>query len=817
MLVRMRVLCLLLICVAPYQVVFSMDHSQRSVSAKGTSSDPGIVIDGRLDEAVWADATVTTGFTVYDPGFGDAARQQTAARFVYCSYGLYIGLEMFDSAPDSIFTDLSVRDDMGNADWAGIILSPSNDGQNGFRFQVSAAGVQYDAKIVNDRNDVSWDAVWFSAVSITETGWVAEILIPWSAIRFDNTPDQHWDMNLIREVRRFREQSTWNPVNRQKHGFLTQSGKLTGLKGLQTPVRLTLLPYASGYLQRVTGQDATGYTFRAGMDVKYGIKNNYTLDITLIPDFGQVQSDEEVYNFSPDEIRYQENRPFFTEGTELFDKSGLFYTRRIGQQPVYHRRANDSLHKGEVIKSNPYESRLLNASKFSGRNSRGFAVGIFNAVTGPVYAVLEDTATGMQREISTQPLTNYSMVVLDQTIRNNSHIHFANTNLIRRGFVANVSAASFELKDATQRFSVSGSTGISRRSFSEKEAPLDGYRYGVSAGKISGNLRWRVSHNVIGSGYDPNDMGYLARNNRADLRGEVGYHQFTPIRNMLNYSTVLSANYNMLHEDFRFTDLQLNLRASTTYRNRLSVGSILEVIPTQQHDYYEARIPGRVFHKPGHTSARVWFSPDYRKRFLADVNLIGWRTHDTLQQGYTVSVSPRIRLNTRSLIIMQAQLNRETPSKGFVSHELLNDSAVVLFGERDISNLTLSMTGNYIVSPTSAFSLRIRHYWVTTLFSQFFLLNESGGLNPIDYSVNRDFSVNFFTVDFEYSWNFAPGSFLHLVYKNSLNNHTHNIHSSYLRNWEDLLDFPALNSISLRLIYHIDYETTRRRLKPQAT
>lgn len=772
-----------------------------------------ITMDGHLHEEIWQEATMATDFMVYEPDFGTRPAQQTRVRFLYSSMGLYIGLEMLDPRPDSIYKDLSVRDDMGNADWVGVILSPSNDGQNGFRFHVTAAGVQYDAKIITDYSDASWDAVWFSKVVINENGWSAEMLIPWSAIRFPNDPEQSWDINIIREVRRLREQSTWSPVDKKRHGFLTQSGKLTGLNNLKTPVRLSLLPYGSGYMQHSGYTRAWSYTFNAGMDVKYGILNNYTLDLTLIPDFGQVRSDDEIYNFSPHEVKYNENRPFFTEGTELFDKAGIFYSRRVGQRPVGFYMVEDSLAIGELILKNPQESQLINATKFSGRGSNGLAIGVFNAMTAPMYATLGDTTTHTERLLETQPFTNYNMLVLDQSLPNNSYIHVANTHLSRKEYNANVFATIFQLKNRKQRLAVSGTGMVSKR-FGTVHDNDPGYQYSLVASKISGHIRWKTYFSATSAEYNPNDMGYLARNNVANFYGEVGYYQFTPIRNMLYYNLVASGSYNMRNEAFQFTWAQINLRAVTTYRNRLSLGSSMEIVPTKYHDHFEARTPGRVFVQPGFTFLRIWSSPDYRKRFLVDLNAAAWQSHHDPQKGFSLSVSPRVRLNSRAIIIVNMNLDREWPQRGYVSKLNINDTSLLIFGDRNVNNLTTALTGDYVISPVSSMFIRFRHYWVTSDYQKFYLLNQSGHVEPFEYNEDKDFTVNILTVDLGYSWNFAPGSYLNIVYKNYLSGFRGGeIHHHYLRNWGEMMESPALNSLSVKLMYYLDYEMTKNRIK----
>jgi hypothetical protein len=780
-----------------------------TVTAVRLPENVTITLDGYLNEAIWHEVKPATGFVVYEPAFGKKPYQETEVYFLYDDYGLQVGFKMHDNAPDSIYKDLSVRDNEGNTDWVALILSPANDGQNGFLFKVTAAGVQIDSKIIMDGDDESWDAVWYSKTAIVDSGWTAEFLIPWSALRFPNQSAQTWDVNIMREVRRYREVSTWHPVNKKIHGFLPQSGQLTGLNDLKTPVRLALMPYASGYLQKLTNQPNASWTFNAGLDVKYGILNNYTLDVTLIPDFGQVRSDDEVYNFSPHEIRYNENRPFFTEGTELFDKAGIFYSRRVGSRPAGYFNVYSNLQEGEQIVNNPAETQLINATKFSGRDSKGFAIGLFNAMTAPSNAVIADSL-GNERNLETQGFTNYNMLLFDQSLKNNSYIHVANTNLYRHDFVANVTATSFQVKDKNQRIAFSGDGAVSQRVASELNAD-PGYRYGINISKIRGNLRWRVSHATINRHYNPNDMGYQAGNNTSNFYGEVGYYQWKPGRRLLSYNSVLSANYNMLEEDFRFTYLQFNLRGVAVTVKQLWIGYGFEIVPTDFHDYFEARIPGRVFIQPGFTFLRLWTSPDYRKKFLVDLNASGWKSHDGIQQGYTFNAGPRLRLNSRALLLFNVNLNVEKPSLGFADKISVNDTTIVLFGHRNINTVTSTISGNYIVSPQSAFTLRIRHYWVRTEYLDYFQLPLSGYLEPYEYNGDYSFTVNYFNIDLGYSWNFAPGSYLNIVYKNAV--YTNNkgiVEHHYLRNWDAILEAPANNSISVKLIYYIDYESIRK-------
>ena len=226
-----------------------------------------------------------------------------------------------------------------------------------------------------------------------------------------------------------------------------------GIKDIEAPVRLFLYPYVSVNAGHFPNGDATqsNWTqgFNAGMDLKYGINDAFTLDMTLIPDFSQVRSDNQVLNLSPFEVQFDENRQFFTEGTELFNKGNLFYSRRIGRTPKGFYDIEDQLDSTEILLSNPSVTQLINSTKVSGRTNKGLGIGFFNAITNSMYAEVEDTINGTVRQIKTEPLTNYNIAVLDQNLKNNSYITLINTNTERFDTErdANVTGLEFSLND----------------------------------------------------------------------------------------------------------------------------------------------------------------------------------------------------------------------------------------------------------------------------------------------------------------------------------------------------------------------------------
>ena len=357
-----------------------------------------IKIDGLLNDEAWKDAPVMKDMTEFrrNPGAKERFATRTIAYLMYNETGIYFGTYCYENSKDSIAKELSGRDGFGTNDYVGLTLDTYYDKLNGFEYFVTPLNEQWDAKMSppspnSESEDFSWNAVWESNVAIHNDGWSLEMFIPFSAIRFGNKDVQDWGLNITRRRRTSEEQYTWNPIDPRVNGFLTQEAVWKGLSIGKPPIRLQFSPYFSSYINHFPSPDPVvkswSSSVNGGMDVKFGINQAFTLDMTLIPDFGQVQSDNQQLNLSPFEIKYAENRPFFTEGTELFGKGNLFYSRRIGGFPVNYITVQDQLQPNEHIVKNPVETKLINATKISGRTQKGLGVGFFNALSNPQYAI----------------------------------------------------------------------------------------------------------------------------------------------------------------------------------------------------------------------------------------------------------------------------------------------------------------------------------------------------------------------------------------------------------------------------------------------
>ncbi|TSA24219.1 MAG: hydrolase, partial [Bacteroidetes bacterium] len=766
-----------------------------------------IKIDGILDEPVWQTAPIATDFIQQKPFNGAPATMHTEIRFLFDNSGLYVGALMHDPSPDSILKQLGLRDsDELNADYFTIMLDPYNDGLNAFGFRIYASDVQTDYKVPAETDfnlDISWDAVWQSKTRIDAEGWVVEMKIPYSALRFPKTEIQTWGMNCQRDIRRTRELSSWNFIDAKVQGTVNQTGLLTGIQGVKPPLRLSLTPYLSGYIEKNPDYKEWQLSYNYGADLKYGINQSFTLDMTLIPDFGQVPSDDKVYNFSPFEIYYSEKRQFFTEGTELFDKGGIFYSRRVGSRPDDYDQVYDQLDSNEVVKENPMQTRLINATKVSGRTNKGLGIGVFNGMSANTWATIEDTITGDTRRILTQGFTNYNMLVLDQALKNNSYFSVLNTNLYRadNGYCANVSGIDFKFANRKYTYAVGGNGFISQK-YNSGKAPELGYAIHWWAGKISGNFQYTYYQVVENDTYDPNDMGFNQQNNRFQNGIYLEYNIYEPFWKVLEWYNEFEIKYSTLYDGLKYTSLEITGGTRTTTRKYLTLGANFEIKP-DGYDYYEPRVDGWKFCTPGYAALGIFASSDYRKKFALDTRGTLAYSSRFLTSYYELGLAPRFRPNDRLFFVFSFYMEHVNNNVGYVLDSL--DAAgneVILFGRRDVQTITNVVEANYMVRSNMSLNLRLRHYWVWAHYLSYYNLRPDGFLIPSDYQGNADVDFNLFNIDLGFIWDFAPGSQLSFVWKNAINTQDNQIDYKFFRNLGTTLSSPAANSFSIRVLYY---------------
>ena len=772
-----------------------------------------VKIDGILDEAIWASASIAQDFVINEPTPGIPSTFDSEIKVLYDDEAIYIGALMKDAHPDSILKQLTQRDELGNSDFFGVTFDCYKDGINGLEFVVTAAGVQQDTKYSQNQNDEGWNAVWWSKAQISEQGWVVEMKIPYAALRFPDRPDQVWHMNFQRSVRRKREMSFWNEVKPQVNGFFNQCGLLDGIKDIKAPLRLFFYPYVSTYLQQDQSQGKSwDHLINGGMDLKYGINDAFTLDMTLIPDFGQVQSDNQVLNLSPFEVQFNENRQFFTEGTELFNKAGLFYSRRIGGTPLNYGAAYDSLGETEEVISNPRESRLLNATKVSGRNQKGLGVGVFNAITGTTEARIRDTETGNERSVETDPFSNYNVLVLDQNLWPNSYVSLVNTNVWRAGeaYEANVTGTEYRLATKDNSWNVNGQASLSQKYYSDSTDL--GHQFFTMVQKTSGQFTFGLGQNFESFDYDKNDLGFLYNNNENSFFVNAAYNIYEPFGKFNRYGVNGEVGYSRLDKPDAFNSLYIYAENFFITKKFHAFGLWIESSPILTYDYFEPREPGRYYTFPVNHNWGGWISSDYRKKFALDGGL-NYRWFDEFARDrFNWNIAPRVRFNDRLLQIVRLNVSNFDQDIGWVN---TTDEGIIL-GSRDLDSYETILTTSYVFNDLMSLSFRLRHYWTRVKYVDYHLLGPDGELLETSYtgleedgSSSHNVNFNAFNIDLVYRWVFKPGSEIRIVWKNSILGATTDLQYNYGRNLQETFAYDQLNSLSLRVLYFLDYRSLK--------
>ncbi|MFM7731691.1 MAG: DUF5916 domain-containing protein [Flavobacteriales bacterium] len=804
---------------------FCFAHGQfdpKSLGALAVENAP--VIDGVLDEQEWALAPSAKDFVMETPHPGMPMAQPTEVKVLYDDHAIYLGFYNFDSAPDSILRQLSGRDQNGNTDYCGVMISCYRDGINGFVFYTSPNGEQYDARMDGNGDDVSWNAVWYSRCSIQPNGWFAEFKIPFAAIRFPNQKEQVWNINFVRDIRRVRQHGYWRGVNPALPGYLTQMGELTGIHDINPPKRIFLFPYASAYYDEQGNSDgtkSTGFAYNGGLDLKLGLSDAFTMDMTLIPDFGQTISDQQILNLSAFEVQFQDNRQFFTEGTELFNRAEIFYSRRVGfERPYRYHAAYDSLKSSESVQSIPSQDRILNAFKISGRNKNKTGIGFFNAITSGSEAQIFNAETGTTREFAISTPTNYNVAVIDQVLPNNSYVSLINTNVMRTGsdMDVNVTGVEFELRNAGNKYSIFGSGAVSNKS-GEGLTPFQssaatGFKQAVFLNKIDGNFTWSVGQYMESNTYDPNDLGFLQANNSRSWSGSFAYRIFKPFGRFNRMWSSLDWGYNRLYMPNNFTDVYLGADFGITTRRFNTFGFNVESMPTRGFDYFEPRVWGRFVRTYASVDAWGWYSSDYRKRIAVDIGAGYGRFENSGRFKFNWRVAPRIRFNDHLFLTYVYSYQSHHNDLGFAYGFEDDQATAPLFAKRDVVSHTNVLTVKYAFNPFMTANVRVRHYWGFTRFHEFYGLMDDGYFRPAD-EVSPAQSFNTYTVDLTYSWIFTPGSELRLMWKQGIYDYSNIVQSDLGEDLTYMWKRPRANSFSVKLIYFLDYQRLAR--KPVAS
>jgi hypothetical protein len=813
-----RILPAVVLTCAPMLLAAQNDpHAGRATpTATAVRAAAAIHVDGHLDEAAWAAATPVTEFTQYDPDEGKPASEATEARILYDDEALYVGVRLHDRG--HVNARLGRRDmDLSDADWFGVQIDSYHDHLTGFGFDVNPSGVRRDESKTDRGDDNSWDAVWESATSVDSGGWTAEVRIPFSQLRF-NPRNTTWGLLLERIIGRRNEYAASAFTPKNERGGIARWGHLTGLRGIRTARRLELLPYTVARAEYV---DPRGNPFRTdheygtrfGADVKYRVTSNLTLDATVNPDFGQVELDPAVVNLTQFETVFEERRPFFVEGRDIFNfNSGsngvipsggsLFYSRRVG-----------GLTSGALPPTSaadlPLQTRILGAAKLTGQTGHGWSIGVMDALTGRERARFVDDG-GVERSLVSEPLTNFFVGRLKRDLRGGRTYVGAMVTAVNRDLGtpelraalsgAGYSAgADFKHEFASRRWRVTGfgsvsnvrgdSLAILREQLSvpyHQFGRPDSHALRVDSGATSlsgfqGEMRvtkqagghWRGGAGVatITPGYEIADLGSQRRAARLDVDAGVTYLQQRPGpffrtwqaslngRHEWNYDgdgilTAFNSNGHFQHLSYWTADYSLAFQPRAL-DDRLTRGGPVAVRPVLGTGVLELASDAR---KPLVGSAGTFLQHD--EAGGGEVNVFG---------SLELKVSPRWNLS------VGPSFDRTTVAAQALG-SVADTTAAALFGRRylftDLRQTTVAMDFrfNYTFNPDLTLQMYVAPFVSAVDFGDStrylvaprtfdFATDHLSGVHP------EDFNLRSLRGNAVLRWEWRPGSTLYVAWQ----------------------------------------------------
>ncbi len=810
---------------------------QRQLQALQVEKGP--VLDGVLDDEVWKRASFIRDFLQKEPEQGTPASLRTEVAFVYDADALYVGARMFSVSSEDIETVMTRRDESGSAERFIISLDTYRDRRTAYSFAVTAAGVRVDWYHPDDHEyvrDLSFNPVWEARTTQVSDGWIAELRIPFSQLRFDAANEQVWGLNINRFIPRRNEDDFWVVVPRDVTGWSSHFGELSGIRGVAPSHRVELVPYVAGDLQVSSGanpragtpfENQRPYSGRVGLDGKVGLGPNLNLDLTVNPDFGQVDADPAQVNLTDFETIVDERRPFFTEGSQLFNNNNTnnnapayFYSRRIGAAPRLRASAD--------FVEPPGASPIWGAAKLTGRLSSGLSLGALGAFTGEGSADTYDFATQEQGRVKLDSRTGYGVLRAQQELGKGSTVGATLTTVYRdigegEGRTleltreAYTGGADFRLRLLGGEYIVSGYAGgslvrgdpaaitrLQRSSARYFQRPdqtyvqldpqatsMSGYALGAKVVRQSGeHWLWNSSIGVESPGFELNDLGRLGTTDDIDVNLGLTYRETNPGPLLRGYNLSLLGYGNWNHGGVRTVN-QFVLSNAVTFLNFWEASLALTYLPRAFSDSLTRG--GPLMQTPQGLEAELTLNNNSSGTQLWNVDALGWTYEDgsrgaILTGALTVQPFRNLRLSLEPVASLYTEARQYMATLGEGSAETYGKRYV--FGTVLRRELALRLRANLFLTPDLSLEAYAEPFASSGVYSELGELARARGRLLRNYgedgtSISRledgswevmdgersfllddqDFNVRSFRANVVLRWEWRPGSTLFLVWQ----------------------------------------------------
>lgn len=791
-------------------------------------------IDGLLNDKGWENSEWSGNFIEWEPDENTAPSQQSKFKIIYDKKHLYIAFRCYDTEPEKIEKRLSRRDGFVG-DGVAILIDSYNDKRNAFVFLVTAAGVKSDefATENGDNFDNSWNPIWYTASNLDDEGWTAEMKIPFSQLKFGKSKEQVWGLEISRMIFRENEWSVWQRIPQDASGMVSEFGELRGLMNIQPQKQLEIQPFVVKQLDtypKVNGnpfRDGSDFILNGGLDAKIGITNDLTLDLTVNPDFGQVDADPGAIALDGFQIFFEERRPFFVENKNIFDyefadrNDNLFYSRRIGRSP----QGEANLSDGEFA-DQPTNTTILGAAKFSGKTKSGWSLGLLESVTGKMFSEVD--SNGSRREELVEPLTNYLVGRAQKDFNNrNSYVGgiFTATNrklepnleFLRKAaytagfdFRHNWKDRNYYLEGNIVTSHVTGSeeaitntqnsiTHLFQRvdaehvSVDSDRTSMSGTGGKLEAGKVGGG-NWRYEGGMIWRSpeLELNDVGFLRQADQIKQYAEIERLFLKPTE-LYRRARLGIEQYSTFDFDGNYNRLQYQFEGFMSYKNNwwTEVGAA-----------HKPRIFSNTVLRGGprwrwsdENFGYLFFGSDQRKKFnftLGYVNSQAAQNNFSLERYVVI-----LRYQPFDAFNLSLSTNyEENPNKTqYVDEVSFNGTPRYITGNIDQRTLSSSIRFNYSLNPNLSIQFYGEPFISRGTYSEFNFVNNPiaeklservthfsenqisriNGEEPYSFDENLDGNIDYTIDDPDFSfvqfrsnlvvrWEYVPGSEIFLVW-----------------------------------------------------
>lgn len=822
-------------------------------------------IDGVLSDPCWATGEWSGDYIQWIPKEGAAPTQQTQLKILYDDKNLYVALRAFDTEPGKISKKAGRRDEI-TGDVMGVTFDSYHDHRTGFEFTVTAAGQKVDMILTNPMEaDFNWNAVWYVKTGLEDSAWVAEYEIPLSQLRYSSDHEQVWGLHAWRWIDRLSEESDWEPQSLSGPGMLYAFGELRGIRGIPKSQRIEIMPYAVGKLktfekvpQNPFAEDGRSWLGNIGLDAKIGLSSNFTADLTVNPDFGQVESDPSVMNLTAFETLYEEKRPFFLEGKNIFEfelgDASIFYSRRIGQTPNYH----PTLQDDEFLKYPDYTS-ILSAVKISGKSSKGLALGVLHSLTAGEKASL--SAGGETSKLRVEPLTSYTVGRVQQDFKEGNTVvggMFTATNrFIKDSYLENMNRDAFSggldflhqwrkkeffvdakfigssingSPEAIARLQRSSARYYQRPDahgihFDPSRTSLSGHGGRIEIGKGSGLLRYSTEFNWKSPGLDLNDLGFMQMADLVEQETNLSYFVTKPVSIFRTYTVSLSQSnhwdYQMNYQSSGFS-LFSNMEflnrwafsprvnySSETLDTRLLRGGNAVLLPALWEGSIRARsdFSKKIYFSLSTSRAAAESDHFSNSVYEAEATVIPYNVlklslslnySETMDNFQYVTTIPGMDEDMALL----ARMDQKTLGATFrVDYNITPEISLQYYGSPFAS--TGKFSAFKIITDPDAKNYKDRFITVSPKSNGY---NSGGGYGGFYYALpdeipNPDFTFTQFRSNLVFRWEYRPGSQMFLVWGNERTSWKNDSHAKVDKAFSQLNDVFPNNIFLVKVNY----------------